>query len=322
MDLEIEIIPFSRFPTTVDSKNLNDMGIIRQNSFTILQRLNVRMMSTKFQNSQQFSQWLVGLTDGAGSFQLDRKNNGTKWDLTYQIVQKPTNAQLLYYIKSMVKCGQVCKGKNLHWSFRISSPNLLNKVIFPLFDRYPLLTGKHYHYLLVKEAYNIITSDVDLREKNRKLEEISKNYKSVVLESTKSPIWDNLDLDHLKLSEVEFMTPFWLSGFWEAKGVFSIVEKEKRYVHRLGLTDKFDKQILEAIRLIMGSKAKVKDRRPKEECFAWDSTSHSVCQFAVNYFDGKLLGRSSLRFAIWRKSLNKDLKTLLKAQKLLRDLSE
>lgn len=276
------------------------------------------MMFTKFRNIEQFYQWLVGFTDGDGSFIIDRQNNGKKWNLTYKLTQKSSNAKILYYIKSMLKYGQVSTAKDGNSSYRIRDRKILKKVIFPIFDTYPLLTSRYCCYSLFKQASNVLDSDFDSITKNSKMEEIYKFYQNrLFLGQTISSKWKNLNLNHLTKNDLNFITPFWLSGFWEAKGCFYIVKKKNKYVHGLGLSQKFDKQVLEAIRLIMGSKAKVKDRRPKQEYFSWNSTSYSVCQFAVRYFYRKFIAKSSLQFAIWRRSMGKDYKTLEKARKML-----
>nr|QCQ68534.1 LAGLIDADG endonuclease [Synchytrium endobioticum]QCQ68553.1 LAGLIDADG endonuclease [Synchytrium endobioticum]QCQ68667.1 LAGLIDADG endonuclease [Synchytrium endobioticum]QCQ68686.1 LAGLIDADG endonuclease [Synchytrium endobioticum]QCQ68705.1 LAGLIDADG endonuclease [Synchytrium endobioticum] len=369
---------------------------------TILQRLNVRMISTMTrltkQNREEFNQWLVGLTEGDGSFIIDRQrqNNGAspKWNITFQLSQKDTNAQLLYYIKNMLKYGQVSKSKDGNWSFRIRDKEIINKVIFPIFDKYPLLTVKYSDYILFKKAYYVLTSNLnnalcpqlrsaesaqlllsnsptlhgdnpnglacgdgkglnkqancDLacrieinRELARQMEEILKFYRKGPDINYISPIWANLyrlknaeaeaNFNNLSRSDITFVTKFWLIGFWEAEGSFYITNKDadaKRYTHGLGLTLKYDRQILEAIRLIMNADAKVKVNPRHIKCsgagkadfYAWDSTSKSVCKYAMTYFEGKFIGRASLRFAIWCRSMDKDLKTLVKAQKMLRHL--
>jgi len=47
-------------------------------------------------NLQWFEQWLVGFTDGDGTFMIDRLNNGSKWVLGFKISQDHANAQILY----------------------------------------------------------------------------------------------------------------------------------------------------------------------------------------------------------------------------------
>jgi LAGLIDADG DNA endonuclease family protein len=40
--------------------------------------------------------------------------------------------------------------------FKIRDRKKLANIIFPIFDKYPLLTTKYFHYLRFKEAYSIL----------------------------------------------------------------------------------------------------------------------------------------------------------------------
>ena len=56
----------------INRKILYDTGIIRQGGCkTLLQRLNVRTFSTSKQTTEEFNQWLVGFTDGDGTFTIE-----------------------------------------------------------------------------------------------------------------------------------------------------------------------------------------------------------------------------------------------------------
>jgi hypothetical protein len=46
----------------------------------------------------------------------------------------------------------------------------LNQVIFPIFDKYPLLTSKHFNYTRFKEAFHILENpNLSKEEKDVKL---------------------------------------------------------------------------------------------------------------------------------------------------------
>ena len=95
---------------------------------------------------------------------------------------------------------------------------------------------------------------------------------------------DNLFIENTNTLKI---TGSWFIGFWEAEGSFYITEKgQGRLVHGLGITQKKDRRILEQIRIIFKSKAKVK-YNVKHNFYAWDSTSKVVVEEVINFFDGR-----------------------------------
>lgn len=305
---------------------------------TFLQRLNVRTLSNKIRcassivkiehknNPSFFNQWLVGFTDGDGTFIIDRQENGKKWILVFKISQKSNNGQLLYYIKSMQGVGQVTESKDGNWSYRIRNKEYIKKIIFPIFDSFPLRTVKYFDYMQVKQAYDILTPlDTSLKIKeeiNIQMEEIYKHIKNGPEVDYKSPVWKDIDCNNITSKHIPIISKPWLIGFWEAEGSFYIVKKEEgRYVHGIGLIQKTDRQIIEIIRQIFDSKAKVKDIKPKQDFYSWDSTSKVCCNKVKIYFTGYFIGRISYKFAIWGKSISYQGEDLIESINLLKKLT-
>src|SRR5690606_4315388 len=57
-------------------------------------------------NSTNFYEWLVGVTDGDGTFHFSKTKKGV-WSFTFKISQSNYNLRLLYHIKSMLGVGSV-----------------------------------------------------------------------------------------------------------------------------------------------------------------------------------------------------------------------
>jgi hypothetical protein len=58
--------------------------------------------------NKDFINWLVGVTDGDGTFSFSYSNKKKKiWNFSFQISQSSYNLRLLYYIKSNLKVGSV-----------------------------------------------------------------------------------------------------------------------------------------------------------------------------------------------------------------------
>ena len=59
--------------------------------------------------NELFYQWLVGVTDAEGTFQIVTKNG--KWSLVFKLFQHESNKRLLYFIKMIsIKLININKG--------------------------------------------------------------------------------------------------------------------------------------------------------------------------------------------------------------------
>ncbi|KAJ3410739.1 hypothetical protein HDV05_003434 [Chytridiales sp. JEL 0842] len=262
--------------------------------------------------------WLVGVTDGDGTFTIDRLDDGKKWVLVFKISQKFTNGGLLYFIKEQLGVGHVTEASDGMWSFRIRDMELFQSVLFPIFDTYILRTVKYFDYLIMKEAYIILNSDLSRDEINSRMEELYLRLQNGPASDYMSPVWAGCTLTNVA-DYMHVISKAWLVGFWAAEGSFYITHKAgSRYTHGFGLTQKEDRHILEVIRLIFNSKSAVKDRGT---FFSWDSTSKACCKDAANYFRGCFIGsspRTASRFAIWAESLSYTGEALIEARDKLR----
>jgi hypothetical protein len=92
------------------------------------QRLNKEYFSKN--NKIWFEQWLVGMTDGDGTFSLVRQND--KWSLAYKITQSRYNLRALFYIKKQLGVGSITKDNTKGQFFIRDRKNL--KQLFFLFS--------------------------------------------------------------------------------------------------------------------------------------------------------------------------------------------
>ena len=110
------------------------------------------------ENKDIFNQWLVGFTDGDGTFSIVNQNNN--WSLTFKISQNTYNLRVLHFIKNQLNAGSIyIEKKRNHAHFRIRDRKILESVIFPIFDKYSLLTSKQFNYIKFKEAHAILSND-------------------------------------------------------------------------------------------------------------------------------------------------------------------
>lgn len=280
------------------------------------QRLNV--MQPK---NSEFLQWLVGMTDGDGSFSVLRQNN--KWTLTFKITQSTYNLRALYYIKQQLGVGSVSVESNRdQGSFRIRDRKQLANIIFPIFDQYPLLTTKYLDYAKFKSVYAIL--------EDKKLTKFQRNEQIETLLLTKpdesyiSPAWNKITLPIADANEAgKVISKSWLIGFVEAEGSFYLVTKDaNRIVHGFGITQKLDRVVLEGIRHILHISTKVVYKE-KYNHHMIDTTNSRAINNVSKYFFNTMKGMKSVEYKIWSRSFNNhkgDYFQLVKIQKLLRGL--
>jgi len=142
-------------------------------------------------HSDKFYRYLVGLTDGDGTFNIYTSIINNKINFTFKISLSKVNIKLLYYLKKELGVGQVIlhninKKDGNQATYRIRNKKDIINIILPIFDKYPLLTSKYYNYKKFKESI-IISNNNDLTQiekinniNNIKNIEIFNDYKSPI----------------------------------------------------------------------------------------------------------------------------------------------
>jgi hypothetical protein len=245
------------------------------------------------QKKELFYQWLVGFTDGDGTFSIVHQNG--KWSLTFKLSQHEYNIRLLNFIKSQLGIGNINKEvKTKMVNYRIRDRKKLNEVIFPIFNKYPLLTSKYFNYLKFKEAYRIL-EDTTLT-KTQKDELMFNLVKSLPNEGYISPAWKIVNNKLSNTNEAnKVMSKAWLIGFTEAFGSFYLVNKSKdRIVHGFEITQNLDLIVLSAIGYILGIKTS-----SKKTYFTVVTTNSRSIENIIKYYNNTMKGMKSFEFRIW-----------------------
>ena len=307
----------------------------------VFQRLNVIKLnySTIKLNKSYFNieEWLVGITDGNGTFNIYTNLINKKVIFTFKISLMLKNAQLLYKIKSYLGVGTITYEKNNNIvSYLIRDKKQLIDIIIPIFDKYPLLTTKRFNYLKFKKSLLINESN----QINKLL--LINNIKSTIpFKNYISDAWNILNIENnftlfilnkylpkkLILSDYslqEFIniindlyplynniiTKSWLIGFIEAEGSFYIIKKNNnpiRYYHGFGLSQKLDYIVLYNIIKILNINTSVK---LKNNYMIIDTLNNKNIELIINYFRFKnyksvFLGIKSFEYRIWSRTFIK-----------------
>ena len=282
------------------------------------QRLNKEYLIKN--NRDWFEQWLVGITDGEGTFEFYYQNN--KWVLVYKIALSRYNLRALYYIKTNLGIGSITKD-NDKGQILIRDRKKLENVIFPIFDKYPLLTSKYFNYLKLKKAFDILNDTT--------LNKIEKNKLLFVLKEESipqkyiSPAWNNITIPLNYNEVINIITKPWLSGFVEGEGSFYLVSKDNtRIVHGFGITQKLDNIVLEGIKIILHIPTSVKFKT-NHNYFILDTTNSRAIENIIIYFKDILIGMKSPEYKIWARSYVKNkgnYNRLILVKEILRKMKE
>lgn len=292
--------------TSVFFKTKNSLGALLSSKVKVI--TSIRDIKSSYTNvahqrlkvEQSFIEWLVGVTDGDGTFSFSKQKNS--FGFTFKIGQSNYNARMLYYIKSQIGYGSITKDGPFNLQYQIRDTQTLLNVIIPLFEKYSLHTVKQYRYQIFKEALS--TQDKEKRlQLLLNIRDIPKLNEAL---TTKNP------------------TKNWIIGFIEAEGSFYITKKEEgRYVHGFGITQKHDKHLLVVLKKIFGIKANIKKGGPKSNYWLLDTTNSRVIEHLIDYFKDQFKGVKSLEYRIWARSYKKhkgNAKQLIKIQELLNNL--
>jgi LAGLIDADG endonuclease len=271
--------------------------------------------SVNLPNSTAYYQWLVGVTDGDGTFHFSKNKKGI-WGFSFQISQSNYNLRLLFYIKSMLKVGSVSipNSKDNTAAFRVRNIQHIIAFILPIFDKFPLLTSKYFYYSLFREAI-IIMSDPTLTKEEKDI------YITAIKEKTMpegyiSPAWSIISntVNNIE-SATTVMSKFWIVGFTEAEGSFYLVLKgPQRLVHMFEITQKLDVIVLEAIAIILG--LRFINKKTYNTVIA--SNANNI-QNVIKYFFKTMKGMKALEYRIWARSFMKNKKDFVQLNKT-RDL--
>jgi hypothetical protein len=286
--------------------------------------------------SKEFYQWLVGFTDGDGSFSIVK--SGNSYRLHFGLGQSFYNLRLLYWIKSNLGYGSVTKYNTKKVAqLRITDRKVLNNIIFPIFDQYPLLTSKYFNYMKFKEAYNILErKDLSTLEKNNLIFEVkNKNMPNDFV----SPAINHLSLSSEHYEIKTSISISWLVGFIEAEGNFGLYSSlplkpplwgpqsgkgcevtlfcplkgatsgpqesrgpdKNRFNIEFTIVQKLDKLLLESIRHLLHIPSKIQYSQIRNIYSLKTKNSRAVSNI-IDLFQGKFKGVKSLEFKLWSKA--------------------
>lgn len=185
--------------------------------------------------NEKFEQYLVGLTDAEGCFLIQKKMDSQ----IFIIRLHKRDISILKEIQQYLNCGNIRETDKDMIDFVVSNKSDLFYKIYPIFEKYPLLTRKFYQYEYWKEI-------LIKRIKKIKFERIKKPYK--LTENIENSIENILNLEYFDS---------WLIGFIQGDGSFYKRKDGNRIIPEFNICQKYDKIILEAIKKKLNTNVKI-----------------------------------------------------------------
>lgn len=247
---------------------------------------------------EKFKIWLVGFTDGDGCFSVVK--SGNTYRLQYSLSQSAYNLRILYYIKRNLGYGGVSKSLKQSWgNFRITNRKVLNQVVFPIFDKYPLLTSKYFNYIRFKKAYYILeNNNLTTVMKNKMIEELLSDKLPT---DYVSPAISHLSEDSSYEEIAHVISIYWLAGFTEAEGSFGVFPDRGRFNIEYTLVQKLDQKLLLLIKRILHIPSNI-NYNSLNNVYVLTTKNSKVISRIIDMFGGKFKGMKSLEFKLWSRA--------------------
>nr|QJQ35436.1 LAGLIDADG endonuclease [Fusarium bactridioides] len=253
-----------------------------------------------YENKDNFHQWLVGFTDGDGSFSIVRVAE-RKWTLFFKLTQSTYNLRAIHFIKNQLGAGSIYVDSDCNKAdFRIRDRKTIGATILPIFDKYPLLTSKYFSYLKFKKAYEILENpNLSTQDKDNLLLALQKEQMPL---DYISPAWKTVNYEVNDTNKAKsVMSKYWLIGFTEAEGSFYLVSKDStRIVHAFEITQKLDFIVLKAIAHILGISVSRKKLRASRHTVV--TTNSRAISNIIDYYSKTMKGIKAVEFRIWARS--------------------
>ena len=254
-------------------------GQLSSESCNALQRLHA---------GDLFFSYFVGFVEGDGSFSVTKNGKYVKWEFTIELSSR--DAELIYKFKSFLGTGVISSRTREGRGFiclRIRDKYTLIHLVFPIFDKYPMLTNKTYDYLRFK---SLLLSEVVLFE-------------------------DLLPYERpeLSLNNVNFLrnVPYfasWLVGFIEAEGCFSVFKplKETSFISSFSISQTNEQNIIVAIQFFLNVRGSIFCDETKNYKLKIQSIQdvEKIILFMQNA-PVRLLGCKRLQYLVWLEKLRK-----------------
>ena len=178
----------------------NNLIIVQKNN----NEDNLKLNNLEINN---FHKWLVGFTDGDGSFYIKGLENNFKFFYGFHLHKDDISC--LEHIKNNLKIPSNINIRELSVQLLVTKKQWISDNLLPIFDKYPCITIKYYSYYKWKKA--IIDNLNGITYNNNDV----LNIKNTINNYEVIP---NLKIPYDKIND------YWILGFIEAEGSFEVIK--------------------------------------------------------------------------------------------------
>ena len=178
----------------------NNLIIVQKNN----NEDNLKLNNLEINN---FHKWLVGFTDGDGSFYIKGLENNFKFFYGFHLHKDDISC--LEHIKNNLKIPNNINIRELSVQLLVTKKQWISDNLLPIFDKYPCITIKYYSYYKWKKA--IIDNLNGITYNNNDV----LNIKNTINNYEVIP---NLKIPYDKIND------YWILGFIEAEGSFEVIK--------------------------------------------------------------------------------------------------
>lgn len=274
-------------------------------SFDKYYKLNSKCYGNKKQPSPEFLSWLIGFSEGDGSF-----TRASRGDLYFVIVQDSRDKQVLDYIQNQLNMGRVItQGKT---TSRFIIQDKLGLYLISLIFNGNIITPDKF------KSFNLFLNRLNLN-----LSKPSKKVKNFALSNSVFNIINPYD----KPKELS-LNNNWFTGFVDAEGCFHVSFTKKSgnsYSILFDIAQKGEDNkifILDKLRLLFG--VGVINKHSRNNVFSYRVSGLSDTNVLIKYFDSSnysFLTKKFTSYLLWKeihKSISKlDHLDLVKKEKLI-----
>lgn len=253
--------------------------------------------------SPEFLSWLIGFTEGDGSFIIDKTNKRLFFTITQQDVV------LLRRIRKQLGFGSICNDtkypeiKRLHVTDRSQI-----KVLIHLFNGNLLLKKTTQRFTKWVDFYNHLTGE-NIQSSPRWTDFTKPDF-----DWTKNRIQlHQSQIEQLRVESVVWNSS-WLTGFIEAEGCFNagqrikhVYDKHKTTEMRFLLSQTNELEILSHVRQLLGDVGSIWTPKKKDDKihYCYQVSSLCILQTLINYISRyKIHGKKNFVYVRWTKIYN------------------